>query len=328
MASLPLPQAGASLQARSRLAFVARKLVRLAVSAWILVTLAFLLVHLIPGDPVRASLGLTAPPELVEARRQALGLDRPLLDQYGDYLAGLARLDLGTSFMSQLPVSEIIGQRLANSLLLAGLAMLFVFLAGVAIGLTMAVTSWNGHRRADTAFDVASGFLTAMPEFVTAVILTSLFAVMLNWLPVAGISGPSSWILPVAALAIGPTAALARIIRIEALKVLAQDHMRTARAKRLGWRRLYLGHLLPNCLTAAFAIGGLLLRSLIAGTVLVENIFAWPGLGSALVLAILQKDYPLTQALILLFGLIILLVNLVVDLLIAAVDPRSTIAEA
>ncbi len=328
MASLPLPQAGASRPARSRLAFVARKLVRLAVSAWILVTLAFLLVHLIPGDPVRASLGLTAPPELVEARRQALGLDRPLLDQYGDYLAGLARLDLGTSFMSQLPAGEIIGQRLANSLLLAGLAMLFVFLAGVAIGLAMAVASWNGHRRADTAFDVASGLLTAMPEFVTAVILTSLFAVMLNWLPVAGISGPSSWILPVAALAIGPTAALARIIRIEALKVLAQDHMRTARAKRLGWRRLYLGHLLPNCLTAAFAIGGLLLRSLIAGTVLVENIFAWPGLGSALVLAILQKDYPLTQALILLFGLIILLVNLVVDLLIAAVDPRSTIADA
>jgi len=328
MASLPLPESAGTRPAVSRLAFVGRKLLRLAVSIWILITVAFLLVHLIPGDPVRASLGLTAPPELVEARRQVLGLDQPLIHQYADYLAALSRLDLGTSFMSQLPVTEIIGQRLLNSLLLALLAMAIVFLIGVSAGLGIAVASWNGHRRADGLFNLSSGILTAMPEFVTAVILTSLFAVMLNWLPVAGISGPTSWILPVAALSIGPAAALARIIRIEALKVLAQDHMRTARAKRLGWRRLYLGHLLPNCLTAAFAVGGLLMRSLIAGTVLVENIFAWPGLGSALVLAILQKDYPLTQALILLFGLIILLVNLVVDLLIATVDPRSTLADA
>lgn len=321
MASLPLKARA------SRLGFVARELVRLAISAWILITIAFLLVHFIPGDPVRASLGLTAPPELVEARRALLGLDRPLIVQYGDYLAALARGDLGTSFMSQLPVTEIIAQRLGNTLSLAGLAMALVAMIGLSTGLIVAVASWNGRHRADTVFNLTSGLFTAMPEFVTAVILTSVFAVTLGWLPVAGVTGLASWVLPVAALSVGPAAALARIVRIEALKVLSQDHIRTARAKRLGWRRLYLGHVLPNCLTAALAVGGLIFRSLVAGTILVENIFAWPGLGSALVLAILQKDYPLTQGLILVFGLLVLTINLVVDLAIAAVDPRSTLAD-
>lgn len=323
MASLPL----APPRAASRWGFAARELIRLTISAWVLITIAFLLVHFIPGDPVRASLGLTAPPELVEARRALLGLDRPLIVQYGDYLSALARGDLGTSFMSQLPVAEIIAQRLGNTLLLAGLAMLLVAAIGLSTGLGIAVAGWNGRHRADTAFNLTSGLLTAMPEFVTAVILTSIFAVTLGWLPVAGVSGLSSWVLPVAALSVGPAAALARIVRIEALKVLGQDHVRTARAKRLGWRRLYLGHVLPNCLTAALAVGGLIFRSLVAGTILVENIFAWPGLGSALVLAILQKDYPLTQGLILVFGLLVLAINLVVDLAIAAIDPRSTLAD-
>jgi len=311
--------------ASARLAFGARQLVRLGLSLWVLITLAFLLVHFIPGDPVRASLGLTAPPELVEARRAALGLDQPLAAQYADYLARLVHGDLGTSFMSQLPVAQLILQRLPSTMLLAGLALIVVMAVGVPLGLWTAVRSANGRSRADTAFNLSTGFLTAMPEFITAVMLTALFAVTLQWLPVAGRSGAASFILPVAALAIGPTAALARIVRVEALDVLSRDYMRTARAKRLGWRRLYLRHALPNCLTATLTVGGLLFSGLVAGTILVENVFAWPGLGSAIVLSIVQKDFPLTQGLILVFGILILLTNLAVDLLIAAVDPRSAL---
>ena len=310
-----------------RLGFALRQAGRLAVSMWALATLAFLLVHFIPGDPVRASLGLTAPAELVTARRNALGLDQPLWAQYGDFLGRLAKGDLGTSFTSQLDVSEIILQRLPNTLRLALLTLLVVLAVGVSSGLWIAVRANHGHGRSDAVFNISSGVLTAMPEFVTAVMLTALFAVTLRWLPVAGQSSAASYVLPVAAMAIGPAAALARIVRIEALNVLCQDYMRTARAKRLSWRRLYLRHALPNCLTATLAAGGLLFSGLIAGTILVENIFAWPGIGSAIVLSILQKDYPLTQGLVLVFGALILLVNLGVDLLVVAVDPRSALRD-
>jgi peptide/nickel transport system permease protein len=308
-----------------RATFALRQLARLALSTWALVTLAFLLIHLIPGDPVRASLGLTAPAELVEARRQALGLDAPLATQYAAYLGRLAGGDLGTSFMTQLAVSDVITQRLPGTLALAGFALVWVLAIGVGWGLWSAVRSNAGSLQADGLFNLSSSVLTAMPEFISAVMLTALFAVTLGWLPVAGRSGAASYILPVAALAIGPAAAMARIVRIEALNVLGQDFMRTARAKRLGWRRLYLRHALPNCLTATLAVSGLLFSSLVAGTILIENMFAWPGLGSTMVLSILQKDYPLTQGLILVFGLLILLINLAVDLLIVWVDPRSAL---
>jgi peptide/nickel transport system permease protein len=316
----------ASRIAAGSAAAVVRRLLRLGIALWLLVTLSFLMIHLIPGDPVRASLGLTAPIELVEARRAALGLDRPLPVQYAVYLQGLATGDLGLSFTSQLPVAQIIAQRLPATLLLAGLALVIVLTIGVTLGLLVAaVTARGRHRRAEALFDGASGVLTAMPEFVTAVALTAAFAVMLPWLPVAGLSGPSSFVLPLVALALGPSAILARIVRTEGVKVLQQEYMRTARAKRLRWPAIYLRHALPNLLTATLTVGALILSSLIAGTVLVEHVFAWPGLGSAVVLAITQKDLPLTQGLVLTLGAIVLVINAVVDLLIVTVDPRSTL---
>lgn len=313
----------------ARAAAAARRGLRLAVALWLLVTLSFLMVHLIPGDPVRASLGLTAPIELIETRRAALGLNRPLAEQYGAYLKGFSTGELGTSFTSQLPVAEIIAQRLPATLSLAGLALIAVLLLGVGMGLAMAAVTFRGRApAAERAFEAASGVMTAMPEFVTAVALTAVFAVMLPWLPVAGLTGPKSYILPLAALALGPSASLARIVRAEGIKVLQQEYMRTARAKRLRWPAIYLRHALPNLLTATLTVGGLLLSSLIAGTVLVEHVFAWPGLGSAVVMAITQKDLPLTQGLVLTLGAIVLIVNAIVDLLIVAVDPRSTLQVA
>ena len=318
--------AAASRVAGGTAAALLRRLARLAIALWLLVTLSFMMIHLIPGDPVRASLGLTAPLELIEARRAELGLDRPLVEQYAAYLEGLATGELGRSFTSQLPVAEIIAQRLPATLMLAGLALLIVLAIGVGAGMTMAAVTTRGrHRRAEALFDATSGVLTAMPEFVTAVALTAVFAVMLPWLPVAGIAGPRSYILPLAALSLGPSAILARIVRAEGVKVLQQEYMRTARAKRLRWPAIYLRHALPNLLTATLTVGGLILSSLIAGTVLVEHVFAWPGLGSAVVLAITQKDLPLIQGLVLTLGAIVLVINAVVDLLIVSVDPRSTL---
>jgi peptide/nickel transport system permease protein len=193
----------------------------------------------------------------------------------------------------------------------------------------MAVLTRGGRRRpAELGFTSTSVVLGAIPEFLIAVGLVYLFSVRLGWVPVAGRAGPDSFVLPVLALSVGPAAVLARIVRVETLTVLQADYIRTARAKRLSRPRIYLRHALPNALTATITIGGLLLGALVAGTVLVENVFAWPGLGSSIVASILSKDYPLVQGTVLVYGLGVLLVNLVVDVALAALDPRSTIRES
>ena len=306
--------------------FALRRLGRLLVSVWVLVTAAFLMIHLIPGDPVRAALGVAAPPALVEARREALGLNAPLWLQYGRYLRDLVTGDLGSSTITGLPVSQVISDRLPATLELAVGAFVLAVAVSVPLGLGMAVLTRGGRRRrGELAFTSSSVVLAAVPEFLVAVGLVYVFSVALGWAPVAGRSGPGSYLLPVVALAIGPAAALARIVRVETLAVLQADYIRTARAKRLPNRLVYLRHALPNALTATITIGGLLLSGLVAGTVLVENVFAWPGLGSTIVQSILAKDYPVVQAVVLVYGLGVLLVNLAVDVALALLDPRSTI---
>jgi peptide/nickel transport system permease protein len=153
------------------------------------------------------------------------------------------------------------------------------------------------------------------------------FGVSLGWLPVAGRGGPESYILPVIALAVGPAAILARIVRVEMLGVLETDFVRTARAKRLPLWRIYLSHALPNAVTASLTLAGLMLSSLVVGTVLVESVFAWPGLGSTIVSSIQLKDYPLVQGTVLVYGVGVLVVNTIVDLVLATLDPRTTVAE-
>ncbi|MEU5850250.1 ABC transporter permease [Saccharopolyspora shandongensis] len=311
------------------LTFGARRLGRFVVSLWVLVTMAFLMIQLIPGDPVRAALGLTAPIELVNARRAALGLDHPLWQQYFDYLGGLFRGDLGTSMLSGQPVGETIADRLPATLQLALPAFVVVIAIAIPLGLTFAVLTRGGRRRgAELAFTSTSVLFAAIPEFLVAVALVAFFAVQLGWFPVAGHDGAGSLFLPIVALALGPTSTLSRIVRVETLSVLGNDFVRTARAKRLPARLVYLRHALPNALTATLTLGGLMLTSMVAGTVLVENVFAWPGLGSTISQSILQKDYPLVQGIVLVYGIGVLLVNLVVDLLLAVLDPRSTIRES
>ncbi|MET9633221.1 ABC transporter permease [Lentzea sp. NPDC006480] len=313
----------------SWLPFTRRRVVRFLTSLWVLVTAAFLMIHLIPGDPVREALGMTASPDVVNARREALGLNDSLLTQYWHYLGDLFSGDFGTSLVSGTPVADLIGDRLPATVQLAVTAFLVVVVVAVPVGVVMAVLTRGGRRRgAELGFTSTSVVLAAIPEFLLAVGLVSLFGVTLGLFPVAGRDAPGASVLPVLALAIGPAAVLARIVRVELLSVLGNDFVRTARAKRLPARLVYVRHALPNALTATLTLGAMMLASLVAGTVLVENVFAWPGLGSTIVGSIQQKDYPAVQGIVLVYGTGVLLVNLAVDVVLALLDPRSTIKEA
>ncbi|WP_199521037.1 ABC transporter permease [Jiangella anatolica] len=309
--------------------FVLRRLRRLLVSLWVLVTAAFFMIHLIPGDPVRASLGATAPQELVEARREALGLNDPLWQQYTDYLRNLLTGDWGSSMTTDVAVSQIIADRLPATVEIAAYAFVVIMLVALPVGVLMAALTRGGRgRRTELAFTSSSVVVAAIPDFLLAVGLVYTFGVSLGWVPVAGKSTVESYILPVLALALGPMAVLARIVRVEMLTVLDADYIRTARAKRLPARWIYLRHALPNAITTTLTVGGLLLGGLVAGTVLVENVLAWPGLGSTIVSSILSKDYPVVQGIVLVYGVGVLVINLVVDVALALLDPRSAIRES
>ena len=185
-------------------------------SLWVLITASFLMIHLIPGDPVRGALGPTAPPALVESTREALGLNDPLWVQYVDYLRGLLSGDLGTSMITKLPVSDVIAQRLPATMALAVLAFLVAVAVAVPLGVTMGVlTRAAGGGGPSSASPTTSVVLGTVPDIIFGVVLVYVFAVKLGWLPVAGRAGPDSYILPVLALAIGPAFILARIVRVE-----------------------------------------------------------------------------------------------------------------
>ncbi|WP_405009739.1 ABC transporter permease [Kitasatospora sp. NBC_01539] len=308
--------------------FLGRRSIRLLLSLAAVLTASFAMVRLIPGDPVRAALGVDAAPDLVAARRHALGLDTPFLSQYRHYLGGLLHGDLGTSLITGTPVAELVRGRLPATLEIAGLAFLATLAVALPGGLLAAVRTRDGRRpRTELVFTVATAAVAGVPDFVLATGLTALLAVGLRLLPVAGATGAESFVLPVLALALAPTAVLLRIVRVEALKVLDEDYLRTARSKRLSRARRYLCHAAPNTAAAALTVAGNLLPALIAGTVLVEKVFAWPGIGSAMAQSVVAQDYPVVQAVVLVLGTAVLLAGLLVDVLLAVLDPRSAIRE-
>jgi peptide/nickel transport system permease protein len=223
----------------------------------------------------------------------------------------------------------MIAQRLPATAELAVAAFLLAMAIAVPVGVAMAVFTRRGRgRRTELAFTGTSVVLGAIPDFLIGVGLVYLLAVQTQVFPVAGRDGLESYVLPVLALTIGPAAVLARLVRVEMLATMESDYVRTARAKRLTPLRIHLVHALPNAVTATLTLGGLLLSSLVAGTVLVENVFAWPGLGSTIVSSIVSKDYPLVQGTVLVYGVGVLLINTLVDVALALLDPQSTIVES
>ncbi|REK73622.1 ABC transporter permease [Aeromicrobium endophyticum] len=326
----PAPLAARGLgRGNALVTFIGRRLMRLVWSVIALVTVAFFMVRLIPGDPVRNALGTNASAAIVEARRESLGLNDPLWMQYGNFWKGLVTGNLGDSFSLSTPVSTIIGQRLPATLELSFLSLAVVLLVSVPVGIVVAALTRGGRRRAvDFTYTSVSGLLSVIPEFLIGVGLVYVFAVHSQILPVAGRSGPSSYVLPVLALSIGVSAGMSRIVRVEALTVFDQDYIRTARAKRMSRTRLYLRHALPNLLTSSLTVGGIVLGSLIAGTVLVETIFSWPGLGLTIVDAVRSKDFPLAQGIVVVYGLIVLIANLLIDIALVCLDPRSALKDS
>ncbi|HUR08301.1 MAG TPA: ABC transporter permease, partial [Nonomuraea sp.] len=256
-----LHKAGPPRRVRSRGSgprWAVRQAVRFAVSLAALLIASFAMIHLIPGDPVRASLGPAAPIELVQARTAALGLDRSIPEQFLTYVRNVLSGDLGTSFLSGEPVGEIVTGRLPNTLALALLATAVTLLIAVPLGMWAAVRTENGRNRGtEYAFTTVTGTAVAVPEFLYSIALVTVFAIGLGAFPPAGKAGAASYVLPVLALAIGPIAMIARISRVETLRELGSDYVRLARAKRLPAARLYLRHVLPNTLTATLTLGGL-----------------------------------------------------------------------
>jgi len=234
------------------------------------------------------------------------------------------RGDFGTSFALHIPVTDLIAQRIGYSLQLAVISLLLVMVVSIPGGMLAGALTRDGRRpRGEVVFTGAASVVGSIPEFLAGTFLAFVFAVWLRVLPVAGIEGWETLILPVLAISLRPTAVVARIVRVETLNVLAMDYLRTARSKRLPDRLIYLRHTLPNVLTAALTVGGLLFAGLIGGAVIVENVFARPGLGTGLVNAVQARDYPVIQGITLVLGLGVVIVNTLVVIALAIVDPRS-----
>jgi peptide/nickel transport system permease protein len=309
--------------------FIARRALSLVFLLSGLVVATFLMVRMIPGDPAVLVLGDNATAADITRARHALGLDVPPAAQLLTYCANLLHGDLGTSFASGYSVTAVIAERMGSSIQLAAAALTVVLLVSIPGGLLAAAYTEHGRRKnAEAVLTGATSVLGSLPEFLTATFVAFVFAVWLRLLPVAGEASWKSLVLPVLAIALRPIAVLVRIVRLEALNVLASDYVRTARSKRLPPRLIYLRHVLPNVVSAALTIGGLLFAGLIGGAVVIENVFARNGLGTALIAAVLARDYPVVQGITLVLGTVVVLANAIVDLLLATVNPRYMEPEA
>jgi len=283
------------------------------------VTLVFLLIHLVPGDPVQAMLGETATPTDLEALRNALGLDKPLWTQWWLYITNLLQADLGNSLYSKEPIIDILLERFPATLELA-IAGLFV-----AVLLALPLGSLAALRK-DTIYDNSAMMFSllgvSIPNFWLGPMLILLFSLTLGWLPVSGREGNLSLILPALTLGTALAAILARMVRSTLLEVLNEDYIRTARAKGLTESAIVIHHALRNASLPIITILGLQLGTLLGGAVITEIIFAWPGIGQLTIESIERRDYPLVQACILLISLSYVLINTLTDLLYAWLDPR------
>ncbi len=286
---------------------------------WLVLTLVFLLIHVVPGDPVEQMLGEGAAPGQIVELRHALGLDQPIYVQYGRYLARLVDGDLGQSLTFQAPVRRIIFERYPATLSLAFLALLVCAALAIPAGV---LAAYRRGRPTDRAVGVLTLLGLAVPNFALGPVLILLFSIELGWLPVSGRGGPSYYILPAATLGAALAAILTRMVRGSMLEELSSDYVRTARAKGLSIGAVLFRHAFRNALIPIITILGLQFGTLLAGTIVTETIFSWPGIGRLTVQAISARDYPLLQGCILVIALSYVLVNLLTDVLYAVVDPR------
>jgi peptide/nickel transport system permease protein len=336
---------------RALLRYLLARLALAPVMLWLIASLVFLLLRVAPGDPIDALLGTRAPEAARAVLRAQLGLDRPLLAQYGRFLQQLVQGDLGISLTNQQPVAEVIRQSLPASLELGATALLIAAAVGLAVG-------FSGIARPDGKLDLAGrlfGIGTyALPPFWAAMVVQLVFAVGLGWLPVGGRFPPTllppegsgfylldglgealaggGWqtfagalrhlVLPAGTLGLLLSGIFANALRLNLRRTLASDYVEAARSRGLGEARVVLRHALPNALLPVLTITGITVASLIGGALLIEVTYSWPGIAFRLQEAIGQRDYALVQGIVVVVAALVVLVTVVVDLLVALLDPR------
>jgi ABC-type dipeptide/oligopeptide/nickel transport system permease component len=303
------------------LAYTVRRLLLAVPTLWGVTTLVFLSIHLLPGDPAQVMLygrGTTNSADVIALRHQ-LGLDRPLPEQYWSFLANATHLDFGTSIASKRPVFTEIMDRFPTTMELALFAVAFSIALGLLAGMVAAFTRRSPLGRATRLFAILG---ISVPEFWLGTMLALIFGVELRWLPVAGLGGVRNFILPAVTLAVGIGSFLARVIRASLLEVLGQDFVRTARAKGLRERLIIYRHVTRNALIPLVTILGLTIAGLLGGVVIVENVFALPGIGSLAVGAVAARDFPVIEGTTFFFAVILIAANLLVDLSYGLIDPR------
>ena len=306
------------------LRYLGARLLRAALTVVLVVTFAFLVLRA-SGDPAMLIMSPDAPPEAIAAFREAWGLDRPLFVQYVNYFAAIAHGDLGQSMRDGRPALTLVLERLPATLMLALPALALKVGLGVPAGILAALRrgSWTDRL---VMLAAVAGF--TVPSFVLGLVLVLVFAVQLGWLPSGGQDFWYSAVLPVITLGVGGAAVLARFTRSAMLEVLGQPYIRTATAKGVPWRQVVRGHALPNAAIPTVTIVGFMIGTLIAGSVVVESVFSWPGVGRLMVVAVSNRDLAVVQCILLLVSGTMVAANLAVDLLYGVLDPRLRAAPA
>jgi glutathione transport system permease protein len=299
-------------------AYIARRLLGLAPTLLIVALLVFLFVHLLPGDPARLAAGPDATPETVELVRQDLGLDRSLPEQFVRFASGVLHWDFGKSLRTKRPVATEIAERFMPTFWLTVWSMAWSVLFGMTIGILSAV--WRNRWPDRVGMTLAVSGIS-FPAFALGMVLMEVFAVQLNWLPTVGNDSWRHYVLPSLTLGAAVAAIMARFTRSSFVDILGEDYIRTARAKGLGEDRVVIKHGLRNALIPVVTMMGLQFGFLLGGSIVVEKVFNWPGLGRLLVDAVDMRDYPVIQALVLLFSLEFILINLIVDVLYGLINP-------
>ena len=285
----------------------------------VITVFVFLMMHLIPGDPVRNLMGIEASQEAVEAERERLGLNDPLPTQYVKFIAGVAHGDLGTSIFTKQPVTQILAEKYPYTIKLALGGTIFASLFGILIGIICAV---KRNTIIDSSLTVLALLAVSTPSFFLALLMMLFFCIQLGILPSVGLKTPVHYILPIITLGMQSVGLIARTTRSAMLDVLNQDYIRTSRSRGIpNWVVVY-SHALKNAMIPVLTVVGLRFGGLLAGSVLVETVFSVPGIGRLMVDAVLDRDYPVVRGTVLVLATTFVLVNLIVDLLYAAVDPR------
>ncbi|HKN35208.1 MAG TPA: nickel ABC transporter permease [Terriglobales bacterium] len=301
------------------LRYLSQRLLYTIPVVWLVVSLVFLLIHFVPGDPIQQMLGEGAPAADIEAARHAYGLDAPIRTQYLNYWKGVLHGDLGPSIRYNQSVSGLIAQRYPYTLQLTAASLLVAILLSIPAGVRSAR---RRNRWDDRALSVISLFGLSFPNFALGPVMILFFAIELGWLPVSGSGTVAHLMLPAVTMGSALAAILTRMVRTSMLEELGQDYIRTARAKGLPERTVVYRHALRNAMIPIITVLGLQFGAMLAGAIVTETIFSWPGIGRLTIQAISNRDYYLVQGCILAIGLTYVAVNFLTDLLYSVVNPR------